>query len=195
MGDKDCCDLIKSTIPKTLSMPKIPTHQEMCSKCKGQGPDAMKKFSNSNCSSTLAVQPQAKQFSLAAFVEEHTPQGFRAQDDAQCEATSDDCKMLPTIPDTGGVTGTLVLKEVSKECCSSFSLIEADVMGYIQNRTIPKNLSNQSKEDISNMCKQCGNVSNTYVSLAISALKAQLPDICNSSVKPAMVPAAADITV
>merc|ERR1712113_736018 len=102
----------------------MPTKDVICSKCKGQGPDSMKKALSENCSSTFAVQPQTKQFSLSAFFEERKPQALRAQDDAQCPSESTDCKLSAAIPDTGA-TATVVLKAVSTDCCSSVNKIEA----------------------------------------------------------------------
>merc|ERR1712224_797025 len=94
----DCCNLIKGAIPSTIGvMPKIPTHDDLCSKCKGQGNKEMQDELNKNCSSSVVESTHEPHFELPNLFEAWKGKSLRAQD-ATCSESTGDCKLIPEIP-------------------------------------------------------------------------------------------------
>merc|ERR1712217_949775 len=108
----------------------------------------------------------------SAFFEERKPQALRAQDDAQCPSATNDCKLSVAIPNTGAAA-TVVLKEVSSDCCKSFGKIDADLESILEGGKIPTNLTDKDKEAIQGMCTNCADQTknpNSVIQVALPLL-------------------------
>merc|ERR1712062_706300 len=140
--------------------------EEVCSKCKAQGPDGMKNLTDSlNCSS---VVHQFFGHALAPRLIE-TPKALR-YGSATCGSSSDECKIGATT--TPGVTANLLLEKVSSGCCSQIHDLSMDLQKLLQqfvnNHTIPKpgDLS-----DLAPFCSQCASEKNELLSTMVTALR------------------------
>jgi len=181
--NSDCCGVMKSMIPTSVGAK--PTcgggdlqncKNEVCSKCSGQGPDAMKKGLASNCSATEEnLDESIPQFVGAPFL------GFAAKvgtqralrlADSTCGKSSDDCKIA--VPEMQGVNADLVLKTVSPGCCSVMSDATQDILKLLDqlanNHTMPKP-GDLPVADLKDFCSKCASEKNQLLSMAVTLLK------------------------
>ena len=166
--DDACCSLLKGVEAGTM-----PTPQQLCSSCKGQGKGQVQTLVNEACNSTNTLKEAPVMHAELLGVK--AP--FTMQASGTCTAGADDCKA--TISQQG-MDVTVVLKDVGSGCCSALNKLVADATSGTE----------PSKADGQAACTQCKSSGNLLVEQVLQ--KAQAEGLCDKGsdglVTPAAVP-------